>query len=103
MSNSSRELSPASRAMIASALLGGTASAAGQWSAYQRGELQVNELAAKTLKDAAKAGVAGGMATAVAGRMAGRPLLSLATVLCAGAASLYLIDELTDNSNEKSA
>ncbi|SDI97683.1 hypothetical protein SAMN04488540_104134 [Ferrimonas sediminum] len=101
MSNGSNQLSPASRTMIASALLGGTASAVSQWSQYQSGELAVNDMTTKVLKDAAKAGLAGGVATAVAGQMAGRPVLSLATVLCAGAASLYLIDELMENRNEQ--
>ena len=101
MSNSHNELSPASRAMLTSALLGGSASAAAQWQAYRQGEVSIEELTQRSLKDAAKAGLAGGLATAVAGQMAGRPLLSLTTVLAAGAASLYLMDDLLENSREE--
>ncbi|WP_461537601.1 hypothetical protein [Spongorhabdus nitratireducens] len=99
MSNSGNELSPASRTMLASALLGGSASVITQWSDYQQGEIDVQQLSKKVLKDAAKAGVAGGIATAVASQMAGRPLLSFTTLLAAGAAGLYLIDEMKEKNH----
>ncbi|QIZ76226.1 hypothetical protein [Ferrimonas lipolytica] len=101
MSNSSQQLSAAQRALIASALLGGGASAANQWGAYQRGEISINELTHKTVIDAAKAGLAGGVATKVATNMAGRPALSLATVLLGGAAALYLMDDLKDSNHDQ--
>ncbi|MTI13705.1 hypothetical protein [Sansalvadorimonas verongulae] len=99
MSNSQDSLSSASRTMLASALLGGTASAISQWNDYQQGEIAIEQMTAKVLKDAARTGLAGGLATAVAEHMAGRPILSFTSLLAAGAATLYLIDELKENSH----
>ncbi|WP_298444964.1 hypothetical protein [uncultured Ferrimonas sp.] len=101
MSNSNSSLSAAQRTLIASALLGGTASVASQWRAYQRGEVDINQLTHNTLRDAAKAGLAGGAATAIGTQMAGRPVLSLATVLLGGAAALYLMDEMKDTQHDQ--
>ncbi|WP_028115388.1 hypothetical protein [Ferrimonas senticii] len=100
MSNSSHELNTATRTMIASALLGGTASVACQWQQYQSGEIDVAELTKKALIDASKAGAAGGVASAMGGVMAGRPALSVATLLLGGAAALYLIDDVKEKQHE---
>lgn len=99
MSNPKDQLNPASRALIAGMLLGGGASVASQWNSYRKGELGVNQLVQNTLKDAAKAGVVSGSATAVANNMAGRPILSAGALLAAGAAGLYLIDNIKDKRN----
>lgn len=101
MSNATDQLSPASRALIAGVLIGGGASAASQWNSYKKGELAVDTLVRNSVKDAAKAGIISGAATAVAGQMAGRPILSAAALLTAGAASLYLMDNLKEKQNEQ--
>lgn len=100
MSNSSEQMSTASRIMVANALLGGTASALNQWQHYQQGRTDVNQMTRKVLGDTIKAGVTGGIATAIAGKMAGRPVLSMLTLLTAGAATLYLIDETRNEDDE---
>ncbi|MFT5879937.1 MAG: hypothetical protein ACI86X_001058 [Moritella sp.] len=102
MSNSTDKLNPANRAMLVSAILGGTASAANQWCSHQDGKLDTNQLVSQVVKDAAKAGLAGGAATHIAERMAGRPILSMLTLLSAGAAGLYLLDQCSGkDTNEK--
>ncbi|MFI3247065.1 MAG: hypothetical protein R3Y10_11395 [Ferrimonas sp.] len=93
MSNSNTQLSVAQRALLVSAMLGGGASVAKHWSAYQQGEMTASTLARTALRQAAQAGVAGGVATAIGTRMAGRPLLSLATIALGGAAVLCVMDE----------
>ncbi|WP_299020396.1 hypothetical protein [uncultured Photobacterium sp.] len=101
MSNSTDQLSPASRAMLVSALLGGSASGMRQWQAYQQGEVEIDQAVQQVLRDAGKTALAGGAATAIAGQLAGRPVLSMLTILSAGAAGLYLLDELKGKPNEE--
>jgi len=96
MSNSSRELNPASRAMLVGALIGGGASVATQWKQRQSGELGSNEFVANVVKDTAKAGLISGATTFVAGKMAGQPVLSMFTILAAGAAGLYMLEQKTE-------
>ncbi len=87
--------------MIVGALLGGGASAATQWKAHQRGEIETNEMIAKVTKDAVKTGVISGGSTYVAQQMAGRPLLSMLTIVSAGAAGLYLMEQLKDKQDNE--
>ena len=94
MSNSNDRLSTASRAMIAGAMIGGGASVASRWHACRSGELAPRELAAGAVKAAMQAGAISGATTCVAEKMAGRPVLSMFTLLAAGTASLYLMDQL---------
>lgn len=101
MSNNRDQLSPASRAMLVGALLGGSASGVRQWQACQQGEVEVNDAVQQVLRDAGKAALASGAATAIADRLAGRPVLSMLTILSAGAAGLYLLDELQGKSHEE--
>lgn len=100
MTNSQDQMSTASRIMVANALLGGSASALNQWRHYQAGRTDVHQMTRQVLGDTIKAGIAGGVATAIAGKMAGRPVLSMITLLTAGAATLYLIDEARNDSDE---
>lgn len=103
MSNQSDQLSPASRAMIAAALIGGGASTAKQWQAYRQQEVDLDEATRQVLTDAVKAGAIGGLATAVAGAMAGRPLLSMLALLSVGAAGMHLMDEIKGNNQDEEA
>ncbi len=93
MSNSSSELSPASRAMLTGAMIGGAASAISQWKSAQTGEITTEQFAANFAKDTLKAGAISGATTYVAGKMAGQPVLSMLTLVAAGAASVYLFDK----------
>ncbi|KAA8998094.1 hypothetical protein FJU30_16890 [Affinibrenneria salicis] len=101
MSNSGDRLHPASRALIAGAILGGVASGVQQWQRYRQGEQSLEDAACRTAGDAARAGLLSGGAMAVAEATAGRPLLTMLTVLSAGAAGLYLMDTLTRSSHEE--
>ncbi|MGF1731412.1 hypothetical protein [Photobacterium kasasachensis] len=96
MSNSSDKLNPASRAMLVGAILGGTASAANQWKAHQSGEIDTNQLVSTVAKDSLKTGLASGATTYIAEKMAGRPVLSMLTVLSAGAAGLYMMEQYAE-------
>lgn len=93
MSNASNKPSQTNKAMVVGALLGGTASAASHWQEHQRGEIDTNEMVTKVSTDALKAGLVSGGATFVAEKMAGRPALSMLTILSAGAAGLYLMEQ----------
>lgn len=93
MSNMQNELSPASRAMLVGAMIGGAASIATQWKSRQAGELNSNEFVAQVAKDTVKGGAIGGATTYVAGKMAGQPVLSMMTILAAGAASVYMLEQ----------
>ena len=94
MSNNRDELSSVSRALIAGALVGTTTSCIEQWRSYQNGEKSLNQTAAKVVSDATKAGLA------VASATAGRPLLTMLTVISAGAAGLYLMDAMKNKEND---
>ncbi|MEI6896916.1 MAG: hypothetical protein V5786_05415 [Psychromonas sp.] len=97
MSNATDKVSPASRAMLVGAIIGGTASVASQWKGRQTGEIETNQLICNVTKDSLKAGLVSGSVTYVAGKMAGRPLLSMLTLLSAGAASLYMMEHYREN------
>lgn len=101
MSNATDKLSTASRAMLVGAIAGGTASIAKQWQQHQVGDIETNDLVANAAKGAVKAGVVSGATTYVAEKMAGRPALSMLTILSVGAASLYLFDQMTEDQNEQ--
>ncbi|AMO55107.1 hypothetical protein EZMO1_0891 [Endozoicomonas montiporae CL-33] len=90
-------LSTASRAMIAGAMVGGGASIARHWQAYKQGELESGVLVADAARSALQVGAVSGATNYVAEKMAGRPVLSMLTVLSAGAAGFYLLDQLLDN------
>ncbi len=92
MSNSRDALSPVSRAMIAGALVGTTSSCIAQWRQYQNGERTLNQTAVTVARDATRAGLVSGAVMAVANASAGRPLLTLLTVVSAGVAGMYLLD-----------
>ncbi|WP_394199812.1 hypothetical protein [Shewanella waksmanii] len=96
MSNSQDKLSPASRAMLVGALVGGTASAASQWQRRQQGEIDTDQMVKHAAKDALKAGAISGSATYIAQQMAGRPTLSMLTILSVGAAGLYMLQQHKD-------
>ncbi|GAA4893812.1 hypothetical protein [Ferrimonas pelagia] len=102
MSNSRDQLSPANRALIAGTLLGGGTSALRHWQRYQQGEINAEQYRALLLRAAATTGLASGSATFIAQRMAGRPVLSFATLIAAGAAGTYLYQDLVRVNNEKS-
>lgn len=101
MSNSNSQMSPASRAMIAGVLVGGTASGIKNWQEYCQGEKTFNQTLNKVMSDAVKAGLVSGTTMAVANATAGRPVLTLFTLLSAGAAGLYLLDSIKRGNDEK--
>ncbi|QUM82656.1 magnetosome protein MamC [Moritella sp. 5] len=96
MSNSSDKLSASHRAMLIGAMAGGGASLAGQWRDHQNGTLATNDVAMNAAKSAIKAGAISGTSTYIAENMAGRPALSLFTILSVGAAGLYMIDQMSE-------
>ncbi|WP_028766426.1 magnetosome protein MamC [Shewanella fidelis] len=96
MSNSSNLLCPASRASLVGAMVGGGAAVATRWQSYKEGELAINELVWHSTKSALQAAAISGITTYAAEKMAGRSALSLMTILAAGAASLYLVDQLSE-------
>lgn len=97
MSNMQDELSPASRAMLVGAMIGGAASVASQWRERQSNEISSNQFAYNVAKDTLKAGAISGATTYVAGKMAGQPVLSLMTILAAGAAGVYMLEQGKEN------
>ncbi|WP_434777855.1 hypothetical protein [Neisseria sp. Ec49-e6-T10] len=101
MSNNGTQLKVHNRAMIAGALVGGIASGVENWKRQQQGEQSIQETTCKVVKDAAKAGVVSGAAMYVANATAGRPVLTMLTVLSTAAAGLYLIDSIKGNKNEQ--
>ncbi len=101
MSNSTDKLSSANRAMLVGAIAGGSASVARQWEAHSKGELDTAELVTTAAKTAVKTGAVAGATTYVAEKMAGRPVLSMLTILSVGAAGLYLLDQVTESNNEQ--
>lgn len=103
MSNNSDRLNPASRALIAGALVGAAASGIEQWRRYKNGENTLECAAGEVLKDATKAGLISGAAMTVANATAGRPVLTLLTVLSAGAAGLYFMDAVSKRNSDETA
>lgn len=92
---------PASRALLVGAMLGGAASIATQWKKHQTGEIKTEQLVSTAAKDAVKAAVIGGATTYVAEKMSGQPILSLATILAAGTAGLYLLEQHRENNSNE--
>lgn len=101
MSNVTDELSPASRAMLVGAMLGGAASVASKWKQRQQGQLTTNEFISTVAKDTLKAGAMSGATTFTAGKMAGQPLLSLVTIVATGAAGLYMLEQNKEVQNDE--
>ncbi len=101
MSNSTNKLSTANRAMLVGAIAGGSASVAKQWREHQNGDVETNQLVTNAATDAVKAGVVAGATTYVAEKMAGRPALSMLTILSVGAAGLYMLDQLSERNDEQ--
>ncbi|GAL02613.1 hypothetical protein JCM19237_5506 [Photobacterium aphoticum] len=87
--------------MLVGAILGGSASAATQWKAHQQGDIDTNQLVGKVARDSMKAGIVSGATTYVADKMAGRPVLSMLTILTAGAAGLYLYESMTEKEHHE--
>lgn len=103
MSNSRDRRSPVNRAIVAGAIVGGTAAWMREWQRYQQQQQTLNEAACAVVKETAKASLISGAVMAVADASSGRPLQSLLTVLGVGAASLYLMDAITKRDNDESA
>ncbi|WP_070964224.1 magnetosome protein MamC [Vibrio sonorensis] len=101
MSNSTNKLSAANRAMLVGAIAGGSATIASQMVKKNEGEIDTNQLVSETAKNAVKTAAVAGATTYVAEKMAGRPVLSMLTILSVGAAGLYLMDQLTDKNDEQ--
>lgn len=96
MSNSSDKLSTTHRALLIGAMAGGGASIASQWREHQAGNIETSEVAVNAAKSALKAGAISGASTYVAENMAGRPALSLFTLLTVGTAGLYMMEQLSE-------
>ncbi|MBQ4891349.1 hypothetical protein J8L86_15955 [Shewanella sp. MMG014] len=101
MSNTYSQLSPASRALLVGAMVGGGASVATQWQSYKQGEIEAEMMVSKATKSAIQAAAISGLTTYAAGKMAGRPVLSLMTILAAGAAGLYLVDQFSGKNHHE--
>jgi hypothetical protein len=101
MSNMQNELSPTSRAMLVGAMIGGVASTASQWRAHQKQEISSSDFVSRVAKDTLKAGAVSGVATYVAGKMAGQPVLSMFTILAAGAATVYMLENCKGNQSDE--
>ncbi|GAD80240.1 magnetosome protein MamC [Vibrio ezurae] len=99
MSNSTNRLSSANRAMLVGAIAGGSTTVIRQWNQHKEGAISTNELVGNAAKTALKTGIASGATTFVAEKMAGRPALSMLTILSVGAASLYLLDQSSGSKN----
>jgi hypothetical protein len=96
MANSSNTFNSASRAMLVGALFGGGASVASQWKAHQNKKLSTEQLCTQLAKDSLRAGLLAGGATYISGNMAGRPVLSMATILVSATASIYLMEQVKE-------
>lgn len=101
MSNVHDELSSTSRAMLVGAMLGGAASAASRWKSRQQQKITSNEFISDVSKDTLKAGAISGATTYVASKMAGRPVLSMLTILAVGAAGVYMLENCTGNQSDE--
>ncbi len=93
MSNATDKLSTANRALLFGAIAGGSATIATSWRAHQNGVLSTEALVGRAAVNAVKTGLATGATTYVAEKMAGRPALSLLTILSVGAAGVYLLEQ----------
>lgn len=101
MSNSANKLSSANRAMLVGAMAGGSATVATQWKEYKAGNIDTNEMVTNAAKSALKTAAIAGATTYVAEKMAGRPTLSMLTILSVGTAGLYLMDQASDSKDEQ--
>ncbi len=101
MSNSANKLSSANRAMLVGAIAGGSATIASQWKEHKAGNIDTKEMATNAAKSALKTAAIAGATTYVAEKMAGRPALSMLTILSVGAAGLHLMDQASDSKNEQ--
>lgn len=87
--------------MLVGAMAGGSASMVSQWKNHQAGQIDTNQMASNVAKSAVKAALAAGATTYVAEKMAGRPVLSMMTLLSIGVAGLYFVDQLSETDNEQ--
>lgn len=94
MSNKTTQVNIYSRAAIAGALVGVGASTVENWQDYKNGELTVNDMTTQVIKNAVKGAVVGGATMMVSDATAGRPVLTLVTVLAAATAGLYILDSI---------
>ncbi len=101
MSNSANKLSSANRAMLVGAIAGGSATIASQWKEHKAGNIDTNEMATSAAKSALKTAAIAGATTYVAEKMAGRPALSMLTILSVGAAGLYLMEQVSESKDEQ--
>lgn len=97
MSNATNNSNVASRAMLVGAIAGGSATAANHWKDYKAGNINTNQMTASVAKSAIKTAAVAGATTYVAEKMAGRPALSMLTILSVGAAGLYLLDQVSES------
>lgn len=103
MSNNRDRLDPVSRAAIAGALVGASASCVREWQRYQQGDKTLNHAATHVIKDTVKASAISAGVMAVANATAGRPTQTLLAILGISAASLYVMDAMTKRGNDESA
>lgn len=103
MSNATDKLSSTSRAMLIGAMAGGSASVLSHWQDHQNGLVDTNTVVKKATHAALKAGAVSAASTYAAEKMAGRPALSLLTILTVGAAGVYLLDHLSEQKTDEQA
>ena len=96
----SGDFTPASRAMLVGAMLGGVASGASHIQAKKSGLETNDDFLSKVLKDTIKAGAVSGVTTLIATKMSGQPVLSMLTLASVGAAGLYFLDQHMDDKND---
>ncbi len=101
MSNANDKLSTTSRAMLIGAMAGGGASIAKNWQAHQSGQIAANKMVADASMSALKVSAISGASTYVAEKMAGRPALSLLTILSVGMAGVYLLDQCAKDKQDE--
>ncbi|MGL6258601.1 hypothetical protein [Vibrio sp. WXL210] len=101
MSNATDKLSTANRALIVGALAGGSASIARHLPAHRAGEISTDTMVCSAAQSAIKTAAVAGTTTYIAEKMAGRPLLSMLTILSVGAAGLYLMDQTKETMDEQ--
>lgn len=103
MSNNPDRDKRVSSAVVAGALVGGSAACLREWQRYQQNEQTLNEAACAVMKETAKASLISGTVMAIADSNKARPLQSVLTIIGVGAASLYLMDAIAKRGNNESA
>lgn len=94
MNTINNTLTPASRAMLVGAMIGGAASIARQLKQHKTlAHSDTNMIIANVAKDTLKAGAISGATTYAADKMAGQPILSILTIVAASSAGLYMLDQ----------